>query len=172
MNTGIEGSMEFFRMARNICFGLAIAFAILAVLTFILFDIRTIFLIKTGRAQRRTITEMNERNQHTGKLRQNTENGHGKTKENTVGKTVKEKAIKTRKGSTQPIKDTLSSSDETLVPQSMGEPAGTNSNEANSSARETALLSRAENERRANPSLGFRVVKRIIVTHTDENIAV
>ena len=82
----------FLQSASRICFVIAIAAAVLAVALFFLLDIKDIFLIETGRAQRKTIEEMNARNLRTGKLRDDTEsdlrNSGGITVKSTVaGKT-------------------------------------------------------------------------------------
>lgn len=57
----------------NTCFTLCLAFAILffviAVVLFFIFDIRTIFSIRSGRAQAKTVKEMQEANSNTGRLR-------------------------------------------------------------------------------------------------------
>lgn len=57
----------------NTCFWvslvLAIAFFILTVVMFFIFDIKTIFNIKTGRAQAKTVKEMKAANDSTGRLR-------------------------------------------------------------------------------------------------------
>ena len=47
---------------------LLVAGILLAILFFFLFDIRTIFLIRTGRAKQQTIDEMKEKNLQTGRL--------------------------------------------------------------------------------------------------------
>ena len=51
-----------------VCFVLAAVFAILAVTMFFIFDIRNIFDMRTGRAQKRIITEMEKENALTGRL--------------------------------------------------------------------------------------------------------
>lgn len=57
----------------NTCFWvslvLAIAFFALTVVMFFVFDIKTIFNIKTGRAQAKTVKEMKAANDSTGRLR-------------------------------------------------------------------------------------------------------
>ena len=47
---------------------LLVAGILLAILFFFIFDIRTIFLIRTGRAKQQTIDEMKEKNLQTGRL--------------------------------------------------------------------------------------------------------
>ena len=52
-----------------ICLALAIVFFIVSVILFFLFDIRGIFNIKTGRAEKKRIKELEEANAKTGRLR-------------------------------------------------------------------------------------------------------
>ena len=66
-------TIKFLQTASEICFGTAIAFAILAAALFFLLDIRENFLIETDCARRKTIDEMHERNRRTGKLREEDE---------------------------------------------------------------------------------------------------
>lgn len=55
-----------------ICLILTILFAVLSVLIFFLFKIRRVFDFLTGRAEKRTIRQMEEENAQTGKLRRDT----------------------------------------------------------------------------------------------------
>lgn len=55
-----------------ICLCLTILFAVLSVVIFFRFKIRRVFDFLTGRAQKRTIRQMEEENAQTGKLRQDT----------------------------------------------------------------------------------------------------
>ncbi len=55
-----------------ICLCLTILFAVLSVVIFFKFKIRRVFDFLTGRAQKRTIRQMEEENAQTGKLRQDT----------------------------------------------------------------------------------------------------
>ena len=54
-----------------ICLVIAILFFAISILLFFLFDIRTIFSIRTGRAAARTVKEMEQINANTGRLRVN-----------------------------------------------------------------------------------------------------
>ena len=58
-----------------VCVVLFVIGILLAVACFFMFDIRNIFMLRTGRAKQQTIAEMQARNQKTGKLsRQNRPN--------------------------------------------------------------------------------------------------
>lgn len=58
-----------FNTAFVICLAGAILFFIISIVLFFLFDIRTIFMIRSGRAQAKTVKEMQEANSSTGRLR-------------------------------------------------------------------------------------------------------
>ena len=63
-----ENLVGVFGTLSVVCFVLAVVFAILAVAMFFIFDIRNIFDMRTGRAQKRVITEMEAENALTGRL--------------------------------------------------------------------------------------------------------
>ena len=52
-----------------VCLSFTILFFILSVVLFFVFDIKGIFFIKTGRAQAKTVKEMEAANENTGRLR-------------------------------------------------------------------------------------------------------
>lgn len=52
-----------------ICLSFTVLFSIISVILFFVFDIRTIFNIRTGRAQAKTVKEMKAANESTGRLR-------------------------------------------------------------------------------------------------------
>lgn len=79
---GRRMTIKFLQTASEICFGTAIAFAILAAALFFLLDIRENFLIETDCARRKTIDEMHERNRRTGKLREEDEEREGSSDSN------------------------------------------------------------------------------------------
>ncbi len=61
--------LEILQMGYIICLVLAIVFFLISVLLFFVFDIRNIFLIRTGRAAKRDIRKLAEKNFQTGQLR-------------------------------------------------------------------------------------------------------
>lgn len=61
--------ISIFRICLYICLAFTILFFIISVVLFLLFDIKTIFNIRTGRAKQRTIKEMQAANNSTGRLR-------------------------------------------------------------------------------------------------------
>ena len=164
--------IAFLLKASKFCFGTAVFFLLLAVLLFFLFDIRSILMIETGSGRRKTVQEMHERNQRTGKLRTESDlSSGGTTKENTgkvktSGRDSKETTRKQNtdsKGSTQSTgsgtkKDGTQKFD-TGRAYSPGEPG-------NQKSLETVYLEEASPGKGYN----FKVTQKLIVIHTDENI--
>lgn len=62
-------SISVLNTAYIICLAMAILFFVISVVLFFLFDIRTIYMIRSGRAQAKTVKEMQEINASTGRLR-------------------------------------------------------------------------------------------------------
>lgn len=161
----------------NTCFMVCLVFTILffaiSVLLFFVFDIRTIFSIKTGRAQAKTIKEMSKANASTGRLRVD-----GKTQ---TSKLSKEEISKGRAPAvippTQPElqNEYMGNSETSLL-----------DNGAQSGMQNTTLLQPAEtsvlNQTMTNDlpadetfdesarKINFRVVKDIMLVHTDITI--
>lgn len=52
-----------------ICLSAAILFFVISIILFFVFDIRTIYMIRSGRAQAKTVKEMEKANSDTGRLR-------------------------------------------------------------------------------------------------------
>lgn len=69
---GTEQLIAVYHTGFIICLCLTILFAALSVFIFLKFRIRGVFDFLTGRAQKRTIKQMEEENAQTGKLRQDT----------------------------------------------------------------------------------------------------
>lgn len=67
--------LSFFNTAFVICLAMTILFFVISVVLFFLFDIKTIYMIRSGRAQARTVKEMEEINSSTGRLRPGTKSG-------------------------------------------------------------------------------------------------
>lgn len=62
-------SISFFHIGFVICLAGAILFFVISAILFFVFDIRTIFSIRSGRAQAKTVKEMEMVNSSTGRLR-------------------------------------------------------------------------------------------------------
>ena len=161
-------NIEFLQSAYTICFGIAIAFAVLAVALFFLLDIREIFLIETGRAQRKTVEEMHHRNQKTGKLRDDTVADLRTEGDATAKSTASEKTesaggfggFEAQRGSTVQVSETGSA-----MPAAAAFMRGESTEvlqEETSRGRQTV--------QRSDPGIPFRVTQKTIVIHTDEKI--
>lgn len=77
--------INIFQTCFQVCLAFTVLFFIITVILFFLFDIRTIFNIRTGRAKNKTIKEMQQANNKTGRLR-------------VGGKTLTSKLEKAKKG--------------------------------------------------------------------------
>lgn len=77
--------ISIFRICFYVCLAFTILFFIISVVLFFLFDIKTIFNIRTGRAKQKTIKEMQAANNSTGRLRVD-----GKTLTSQLSKMTKE----------------------------------------------------------------------------------
>lgn len=75
-------------IAFIICLAMTILFFVISVVLFFLFDIRTIYMIRSGRAQAKTVKEMQEINSSTGRLRVG-----GKTQTGGLKKVKKKKDV-------------------------------------------------------------------------------
>lgn len=166
-----------------VCLSGAIIFFIISVVLFFVFDIRTIFNIKTGRAQAKTIKEMKAANESTGRLRV-----AGKTQ---TTKLTKEQMAEPRVPAVTPPEAGTqnqyynSGADETelleketeVLHQGEDETSLLSPEQPNNNYSETTVLSDIgnngynetvvdENEVR----VGFRVIKNIVLVHTNEII--
>lgn len=148
-------NMNYLQTASRVCFIVAALAFILAMVLFFLLDIRNIFLIETGRAKSKAIQEMNERNQRTGKLRNDTGDlGAGNGLEESRAEDDKFK----KHGR------------EVLAPSEKKERTGRQDRNRSGTTVEiggTAVLDRGRNKGKK----GFKIVQKTIVIHTDENIS-
>ncbi len=155
-----------------VCLSFCILFFIISVILFFVFDIRTIFNIKTGRAQAKTIKEMKAANDSTGRLRVD-----GKTQTSKLSEEQKEteRAPAVVTPSQQNIRNQYENgSDATVVlADNTAE-----SKDNNSIYAETTLLSDAvadnfadsEISAQSKEKINFIVVKKEMYVHADEMI--
>ena len=87
-------SITIFHTGFIICLAGSILFFVISVLLFFLFDIRTIFAIRSGRAQAKTVKEMQEANSSTGRLR--------------IGKATQTSSLKKKTSAKPPVKSPIS----------------------------------------------------------------
>lgn len=64
-----SNAINVLRTCFQVCLALTIVFFVINIVLFFVFDIRTIFNIRTGRAKRKTVREMQAANDSTGRLR-------------------------------------------------------------------------------------------------------
>lgn len=175
-----------------VCAVLLVVGIALAVACFFMFDIKNIFMLRTGRAKQQTIAEMQARNQKTGKLSMDTPyTDSGSLKQpGKSGNAKKSGALKSAPKRPASVEPPVSASKKPVVErqtQSMETQLLTNSNETvvESNAQrqmpvqnykdpmETEVLASAQrSEEPVNVSPGFRftITERTIVIHTTENV--
>ena len=186
--------IEIFNVCFWICLIFAILFLIVSIVQFFAFDIKGIFNLKTGRAQAKTIKEMELANESTGRLRV-----EGKTQTSKL--TESEKLVKRAPAVEPPSPETKNNyytenpqsgysegSDETdvLRPEEPAE-AQTDilSQPVDNTEAETGVLEAAETSilsqnmidaPPADPNynnvkkVGFMIVKKVVLVHTNEFI--
>lgn len=169
-----------------ICLSMAILFFIVSVVLFFLFDIRTIYMIRSGRAQAKTVKEMQEINSSTGRLRVG-----GKTQTGSMKKTKKSKDVirlpqdQQNQGAQPAVPDVQQYAEEYDVTEQLDDTGETVMLDApmfDDAAETSVLLPEAETSVLSQPAapaaaqpqqeitIYFDVVKKIIVCDTDEVI--
>lgn len=155
----------------------------LAVLFFFIFDIRKIYMMRTGKAKQQTINEMKERNLKTGKLSVSspyTDSGNLKRKEEkrktgSFRITNPKPAQAVNAGSVSPSSETILAgpAPETAVLQSGVPESASIAPQKIADPLETAMLANSRNDSvpvRTSPTFRFTLTERTIVTHTTEII--
>ncbi len=173
--------ISIFDTCFKVCFAFTVLFLIISVVLFFIFDIRAIFSIRTGRAKSKTIKEMQNANNTTGRLRVD-----GKTQ---TSKLSEEQKKKTRGPVVVPPPSVTSAAATDILPQNSDYgatevlPSDNNQTEVlnnsggNTTSRlsemkteeigETSVLSQTEQEA---VNINFQVVRKIIRIHTEEVI--
>lgn len=185
--------ISIFRICFYICLAFTILFFIISAVLFFLFDIKTIFNIRTGRAKQKTIKEMQAANNSTGRLRVD-----GRTLTSQLSKNDKKNAKKKKETvivppQTEPPRQQKNenyshtsfgdgSENTTVLPQDAEPTAVLSQPDIQSydpGAQPTQQLSEGDmnNSGYDNsfaydnaPSMNFQVVKKLVVIHTDEMI--
>lgn len=188
----MESMISVLKTSLSVCIAFAILFFIISVVLFFLFDIRTIFNIRTGRAKKKTVQEMQAANSKTGRLRVD-----GKTLTSQLSKEDHQKAVKgaTKRGqivTPPPANDGYQNSytknttqeiepeQQTELLQQQTELLKQNSYEEEYSmgSAPTTQLSQDNNVQNQNQSyqvekvrdVHFVVTKKIVVINTDETL--
>lgn len=187
MSDSVESTLSILQTCFSVCVAFCILFFIITVVLFFLFDIRTIFNIRTGRAKRKTVSEMQAANNQTGRLRV-----EGKTLTSKLDKQRKPKKLKITPPNNSPIQTQSSNgsyknttsvdyNNSGSVPQEYDAGAAPTSllNNYDYDASPTGKLDQNETIVEKNHSMpvttaqplpSFRVCKKIVVVHTDEII--
>ena len=154
---------------------------------FFLFDIKTIFNIRTGRAKQKTIKEMQAANNSTGRLRVD-----GKTLTSQLSKNDKKNIKKINVPQTEPVKEQYvnqsktpygdGSENTTVLPQDAEPTAVLSQPDIHSydpGAQTTQQLSESDMNNIGYDNsfaydnvqnVNFQIVKKLVVIHTDEII--
>ena len=178
--------ISIFRICFYICLAFTILFFIISVVLFFLFDIKTIFNIRTGRAKQKTIKEMQAANNSTGRLRVD-----GKTLTSQLSKNDK-KNIKKKRENVIVVKEQYvnqsktpygDGSENTTVLQPQAEPTAVLSQPDIQSYDPGAQTTQQLSESDMNnigydnsfaydnvQNVNFQIVKKLVVVHTDEII--
>ncbi|MDO4831265.1 MAG: hypothetical protein Q4A46_07295 [Clostridia bacterium] len=157
------------QVCQQIAIAFLIFFFIISVVLFFVFDIRKIFNIRTGRAKRKTVSEMSKANAATGRLRVG-----GKTVTSELSKEEKKRQKRSHKTpnipSALPTTEDMSGAGATdVLTNTQYEPLGapTEKLEPTEGNGETTLLS---NQEPYYPTSKFVITKKIIKINTDEII--
>lgn len=187
--------ISFFNTAFVICFAGTILFFVISLVLFFVFDIRTIYMIRSGRAQAKTVKEMQEANADTGRLRvgnktQTTrqKKKNQKTEPSQIHQPVQPNA-QNRQYSIDTSLTAMDNTDEELadvteqLDKSKNKPDETDNRNDNQQTEllqpsvETTILSQCDTYPVDAPKMNgerreiyFDVVKKIIVRDTDEVI--
>lgn len=184
----MEGMISVLKTCLSVCIAFAVLFFVISVILFFLFDIRTIFNIRTGRAKKKTVQEMQEANSKTGRLRVD-----GKTITSQLSKEERQRATKgaTKRNKivSQPVSNGYQNSYKpnttqeneaeqyTELLQQQTEVLRQNSTEEYSvGSAPTTQLSQTNNAQPQNQSYQFEkvrdvhfvVTKKVVVINTDE----
>ena len=175
--------ISIFRICFYVCLAFTILFFIISVVLFFLFDIKTIFNIRTGRAKQKTIKEMQAANNSTltSQLAKNDKKNIKKKRENIIvppqTEPVKEQYVNQSK---TPYGD--GSENTTVLPQDAEPTAVLSQPDIQSydpGAQTTQQLSESDMNNIGYDNsfaydnvqnVNFQIVKKLVVIHTDEII--
>ena len=178
---GSSSLINIFDTCFKVCFAFTVLFLIISVILFFLFDIKAIFSIRTGRAKKKTVKEMQVANSKTGRLRVD-----GKTLTSKLSKEQKEKTRAPIITPPQPRVDSSSSPTELLQDSNdkptevlQGDSAQTEVLSNNTDEGATSVLSEFDTAElrqhdktleEAIREISFTISKKIMYIHTDEVI--
>lgn len=170
--------LSFFKIALIICISFATLFVTISVILFFVFDIRTIFNIRTGRAKKRTIDEMSKINSSTGRLRID-----GKTVTSRLDQKDKKRGERGESAKLKKQSQTVSASTEnnvtfvndggaqTDVLKYQDDMQTSKLNKTGDFQNKPASIKSAHLSDAQIKEIGFSIVKKVILVHTDETIS-
>ena len=155
-----------------ICLVFAIFFFLLSVVLFFVFDIKKIFDLKTGRAKRKTVRDMEAANASTGRLRV-----EGKTQTSKLSE--KEKAIERAPAITPPTEKerknyynaSESGGEETEVLYHKPEPTDDNYYPETSVLSQNVTVENVYNFSDTDKKIEMKIIKNEMYIHTNEMIS-
>ena len=173
--------INIFDTCFKVCFAFTVLFLIISVILFFLFDIRAIFSIRTGRAKSKTVKEMENSNNTTGRLRVGGKTQTSKLSEADRRKTrgpvvVPPSSSVSGCAPNMEIQDSDYGATEVLptdnnqtelLSDDGGDKTSRLSVENTEDFGETSVLSQKDQE---TININFQVVKKIILIHTEEVI--
>lgn len=157
---GSEGIIQLYTNGFWISLAVTVLGAAGAVASFFLFDIRTVFAIRTGKAEKASVQKLAAKNMETGRLREdysfdyNTMTMGRKTKRTMT--TGRMKTTPTAEEKMQPVAET------TQLVQKIP---------AEKKAAASALPSAETQLASAATAAGFTITEKIMIIHTDEVIS-
>lgn len=156
------------QVCQHIAIAFLIFFFIISVVLFFVFDIRKIFNIRTGRAKKKTVSEMSKANASTGRLRVG-----GKTVTSELSKEEKRQSRKLSLRGAQPTDlpktEEIGANPTEVLTNTVYEPTGAPTEDLNQSEGDesTTVLS---NQQQRYPAAKFVITRKIIKINTDEVI--
>lgn len=153
-----------------LCLAISILFFIISVVLFFLFDIRTIFNIRSGRAQAKTVKEMQEANSTTGRLRVGKQTQTSKLSPQTKSSPAAPKPAEQEQMATteQLTNNTPAQAD---FSEQSNETQVLVQNYAETSVLSPGMTNSAESDKTESvPSIRFEVIKKVICRDTSEVI--
>ena len=167
MDANLQQTISMYHTGFLICLALAVCFLIVSVILFIVFNIPKIITNRTGRAMRKSMKAIEEKNARTGQLRQNISSSLGRRSRRLSASPIIQQPSEPKPAVQPP--GTPVSKDASPQPVET-EPAGTDVLE-----QETDILAGGEipgpnRSQAGDPPLPIRFVieKRVILIHSDE----
>lgn len=176
----MENVIGILKTCQQVSIAFLILFFVITVVLFFVFDIKTIFSIRTGRAKNKTVKEMQKANATTGRLRVG-----GKTLTSQLDKNDRDKSKKLtgslKKSSpktadiTAPAAPAAAEASQTEVltqPPAASEyvPDSEPTSQLSSAGVKTNITAKTEAPVQRSAAVNFTVIKKIVIINTDEII--